>query len=61
VKHEVHAVAVGQIEREGVVEVLFLEENLALGGGEERGVEAQRFLGRERVLGDEREERGFSG
>jgi hypothetical protein len=31
VEHEVHAVAVGQIERQGVVEVLLVEENLALG------------------------------
>jgi len=59
VKHEVHAVAVGQIEREGVVEIFFLEEDLALGVGEERGVEAQRLLRRERVLGDDGESAVF--
>ena len=48
VKHEVHAVSVGSIEGQRVVEVAALHENLALVWREENGVETKGVLGRKR-------------
>ena len=53
VEHEVHPVALGLHDRQGVVEVVLFQESLPLLGREEDGVQAQRILGVERLLAEE--------
>jgi len=52
VKHQIHPVAVGGVEGQGEVQVLAVEEQLALMGGEEGGIEAQGLLGAQGLVVD---------